>query len=117
VDRGSVNDTQSMDVVERPGLQQRKNRSNKKTARTRSMASPAFVEISLGVRLGLLVKMLVVDSSGDENRSHGYHIAKPGHARRKVGALFRRYAMKPMPQKPRIIMAQVEGSGTAGAMV
>ena len=26
---------------------------------------------------------------------------------------FRRYAMKPMPKKPRIIMAQVEGSGTA----
>src|ERR1700733_31257 len=27
--------------------------------------------------------------------------------------LFRRYATKPSPQKPRIIMAQVEGSGTA----
>jgi hypothetical protein len=26
---------------------------------------------------------------------------------------FRRYAMKPMPQKPRIIIAHVEGSGTA----
>ena len=29
-------------------------------------------------------------------------------------AFFRRYAMKPMPANPRIIMAQVEGSGTAG---
>ena len=29
----------------------------------------------------------------------------------------RRCAMKPRPQKPRIIMAQVEGSGTAGARV
>ena len=28
---------------------------------------------------------------------------------------FRRYAMKPTPQKPRIIIAQVDGSGTAGA--
>ena len=26
---------------------------------------------------------------------------------------FRRYAMKPTPQKPKIIIAQVEGSGTA----
>ena len=31
----------------------------------------------------------------------------------KAGFDFRRYAMKPMPAKPRIIMAQVEGSGTA----
>jgi len=33
---------------------------------------------------------------------------------------FRRYVMKPTPQKPRIIMAQVEGSGTpetTGALV
>lgn len=30
---------------------------------------------------------------------------------------FRRYAMKPMPAKPRIIIAQVEGSGTAGETV
>jgi hypothetical protein len=28
-------------------------------------------------------------------------------------AFFRRYAMKPMPANPRIIMAHVEGSGTA----
>jgi hypothetical protein len=28
----------------------------------------------------------------------------------------RRYAMKPSPQKPRIIIAHVEGSGTAGAI-
>jgi hypothetical protein len=30
-----------------------------------------------------------------------------------AGFNFRRYAMKPMPAKPRIIIAQVEGSGTA----
>jgi hypothetical protein len=30
-----------------------------------------------------------------------------------AGFDFRRYAMKPTPAKPRIIMAQVEGSGTA----
>jgi hypothetical protein len=30
---------------------------------------------------------------------------------------FRRYAMKPTPQKPRIIMAQVDGSGMAEASV
>lgn len=53
------------------------------------------VSLSLGVRLVLLVKTLAVDSSGDEDRSHGDYIAKPDHARRKVGALFRRYAMKP----------------------
>jgi hypothetical protein len=29
-------------------------------------------------------------------------------------ALFRRYAMKPMPAKPRISVARVEGSGTPG---
>ena len=27
------------------------------------------------------------------------------------GFVFRRYAMKPMPAKPKIIIAQVEGSG------
>jgi hypothetical protein len=31
----------------------------------------------------------------------------------KAGFDFRRYVMKPMPAKPRIIMAHVEGSGTA----
>ena len=56
---------------------------------------PVFVEMSLGVNLVLLVRTLAVDSSGDEDRSHGDYIAKPDHARRKVGALFRRYAMKP----------------------
>jgi hypothetical protein len=30
-----------------------------------------------------------------------------------AGFDFRRYAMKPMPAKPRIIIADVEGSGTA----
>jgi hypothetical protein len=30
-----------------------------------------------------------------------------------TGFDFRRYAMKPMPAKPRIIIAHVEGSGTA----
>ena len=34
----------------------------------------------------------------------------------KVGCDFRRYAMKPMPAKPRIIMAHVEGSGTAATV-
>src|SRR3984957_4655848 len=35
-------------------------------------------------------------------------------ARRSAGPLLlRRYAMKPRPTKPKIIMAQVEGSGTA----
>jgi hypothetical protein len=35
-------------------------------------------------------------------------------ARRSDGPpCFRRYVMKPRPMKPRIIMAQVEGSGTA----
>jgi hypothetical protein len=33
-----------------------------------------------------------------------------------AGFDFRRYAMKPIPAKPRIITAQVEGSGTAGLM-
>jgi len=33
-----------------------------------------------------------------------------------AGLDFRRYAMKPMPANPRIIMAQVEGSGTAFAI-
>jgi hypothetical protein len=60
----------------------------------------------------LLVKTLAVDSSGDEGRSHGDCIAKPDHARRKIGALFRRYAMKPRLAKPRSIIVQVEGSGT-----
>ena len=32
-------------------------------------------------------------------------------------APFRRYAMKPTPQKPRIIIAQVEGSGTPDTSV
>jgi hypothetical protein len=32
---------------------------------------------------------------------------------RMVGLLFRRYAMKPTPKNPKIIIAQVEGSGTA----
>jgi hypothetical protein len=31
----------------------------------------------------------------------------------KAGFDFRRYAMKPTPAKPRIIIAHVEGSGTA----
>jgi cation diffusion facilitator CzcD-associated flavoprotein CzcO len=35
------------------------------------------------------------------------------HAAINAGFDFRRYAMKPTPAKPRIIMAQVEGSGTA----
>ena len=30
--------------------------------------------------------------------------------------LFRRYAMKPIPKKPKIIMAQVEGSGTGDTL-
>ena len=34
-----------------------------------------------------------------------------------AGFDLRRYAMKPTPAKPRIIMAHVEGSGTAGDMV
>jgi hypothetical protein len=34
-------------------------------------------------------------------------------ATRSAAALFRRYARKLKPQKPRIIMAQVDGSGTA----
>jgi hypothetical protein len=41
-------------------------------------------------------------------------------AKRREGprsACLRRYAMKPSPQKPRIIMAQVEGSGTAAVKV
>jgi hypothetical protein len=38
-------------------------------------------------------------------------------AKRSAGPFrFRRYAMKPTPKKPRIIMAQVEGSGTAVVM-
>jgi hypothetical protein len=35
--------------------------------------------------------------------------------KRNTGFDFRRYAMKPTPAKPSIIMAQVEGSGTADA--
>jgi hypothetical protein len=34
----------------------------------------------------------------------------------KAGFDFRRHAIKPIPAKPRIIIAQVEGSGTASAM-
>jgi len=34
-----------------------------------------------------------------------------------AGFDFRRYAMKPRPTKPRIIMAHVDGSGTAGVSV
>ena len=33
----------------------------------------------------------------------------------KAGSDLRRYAMKPTPAKPRIIIAQVEGSGTAAS--
>ena len=36
-------------------------------------------------------------------------------AKRNVGFDFLRYAMKPMPAKPRIIIAHVEGSGTPPA--
>jgi hypothetical protein len=36
-----------------------------------------------------------------------------GQAKRNDGPLFRRYAIKPSPQKPRMIIAQVEGSGMA----
>jgi hypothetical protein len=32
-------------------------------------------------------------------------------------AFFRRYAIKPMPAKPRIIIAQVDGSGTAPTLL
>ena len=35
------------------------------------------------------------------------------HAAIKAGFDFRRYVMKPMPAKPMIIIAHVEGSGTA----
>ena len=35
------------------------------------------------------------------------------HTAINAGFDFRRYAMKPTPTKPRIIIAQVEGSGTA----
>src|SRR5258708_34131263 len=34
-------------------------------------------------------------------------------AMRSIAVLRRRYAMKPTPAKPRIIIAQVDGSGTA----
>ena len=34
------------------------------------------------------------------------------HVAIKAGVPLRRYAMKPMPAKPRIIIAHVEGSGT-----
>jgi hypothetical protein len=34
------------------------------------------------------------------------------HATINAGFAFRRYVMKPMPAKPRIIIAQVDGSGT-----
>jgi hypothetical protein len=35
------------------------------------------------------------------------------HHKNRNAVLFFRYAMKPTPKKPRIIIAQVEGSGTA----
>jgi hypothetical protein len=37
----------------------------------------------------------------------------PCQASRKAELDLRRYATKPIPKKPRIIIAQVEGSGTA----
>jgi hypothetical protein len=39
------------------------------------------------------------------------------HAAINAGFDFRRYAMKPTPINPRIIIAHVEGSGTAADMV
>jgi hypothetical protein len=39
--------------------------------------------------------------------------AAEAQASRREPSLFRRYAIKPRPKKPRIIIAQVEGSGTA----
>jgi hypothetical protein len=63
--------------------------------------------MSLDIRLVLLVKTLAVDPSGDEDRSQGDYIAKPDHARQRVGALFRRYVMKPTPQKPRINLGTI----------
>jgi hypothetical protein len=39
------------------------------------------------------------------------------HAALNAGFDFRRYARKPTPMKPRIIIAHVEGSGTAAVGV
>lgn len=64
-------------------------------------------EMSLDIGLVLLVKTLAVDPSGDEDRSQGDYIAKPDHARQGVGALFRRYVMKPTPQKPKINLGTI----------
>jgi hypothetical protein len=38
-------------------------------------------------------------------------------AKRNFGLLFRRYAMKPIPKKPMIIIAQVDDSGTAATLM
>jgi len=50
----------------------------------------------------------------------GFSISNPmivDQAAIKVGLDFRRYAMKPTPAKPRIIMAHVDGSGTPSVSV
>jgi hypothetical protein len=54
----------------------------------RRLAASSVRVISIAI-----IKTLAVNSSGDEDRSHGNCITKPDHARRKVGALFRRHAM------------------------
>jgi hypothetical protein len=68
--------------------QQNDGPGSQKTARRRSIESAAFVGIS--IKLVLLVRTLVVDSSGDHDRNQREYKAKPDHARRKVGALLGR---------------------------
>ena len=46
-----------------------------------------------------------------------FTISSVSQAAINAGFDFRRYAMKPMPAKPRSSMAHVEGSGTAEATV
>jgi hypothetical protein len=43
-------------------------------------------------------------------------VMRAGDQAKRTAVFLRRYAMKPSPQKPRIIMAHVEGSGTAAAI-
>jgi len=59
-----------------------------------------------------LVEMFAMSAARDDNsRAHNDGYEKPDHA--KAAPLCeRRYAMKPMPAKPRSSIAHVEGSGT-----
>jgi len=72
----------------RQSIQERPKLRRASSALSRCLAAGSVRVISIA-NDDIIITTLAVNSSGDEDRSHGDCIAKPDHARQKVGAIFR----------------------------